>query len=188
MLYRYAMLCLMLMLMVTSVLAGTEEGLQIGNVAPTFFAHSLDNGDFFLSRVVGEKARPYLKGPVVLSFFTTSCVPCRKEIPFLHSLSKEFSEVHFYLVNIGDEEHIIRKYVEQMGYSLPILLDKYGMIAKKYDAMVTPTLVVIQEDGSVQLHKHGFKESDPDHITSLLQEIFRPASVETVSDSLQLAE
>jgi len=188
MLYRHAILCLLVVLMTASVLMGADEGLQSGDLAPTFFARSLDDDDFFLSRVVGERARAYLKGPVVLSFFTTSCIPCRKEIPFLHSLSKQFSEAHFYLINVGEEEHIIRKYVDQMGYSLPILLDKYGTIAKKYDAMVTPTLVVIQEDGSIRLHKHGFRESDPDHITAQLQEILRPQSVEAAGDSLQLAE
>jgi len=167
----FSIVCVVLLGLLSTVRA--EEVLKVGDEAPSFFARKVGGGDFFLSKVVGANARPASKCPVVLSFFTTSCIPCRKEIPFLHALEKEYGEIQFYLVNVGEEEHIVKKYISQMGFCLPVLQDKYGMVAKKYGATVTPTLVIIQADGRVVLYKHGFQEDDSEVITQTMQTLFR---------------
>ena len=94
--------------LITVVLADStltsQPGLTIGEEAPGCYAPLLKSGDFFLGRYVGPKARSHLKGPVLFSFFTTSCIPCRKEIPFIHTLRKEYPNASMFLVNVGEDK------------------------------------------------------------------------------------
>jgi len=150
-------------------LSTKTTGLPIGSEAPGCFAKTIDGKDFFLSRHVGPKARIDQKGPLVFSFFTTSCLPCRKEIPFLHALCEEYSGLSVYLVNVGDDPETVRSYIGKMNYTLPVLLDRYGKISENYSAKVTPTLVAINESGIIDFYKQGFAGAD----TSTIAEIFK---------------
>jgi hypothetical protein len=47
-----------------------------------------------------------------------------------------------------------------MGFTLPVLLDRYGKISEKYFAKVTPTLVTINIDGTVGFYKQGYSAAD----------------------------
>ncbi len=131
----------------------------VGKKAPKFYAKRLNDEDFFLSHRVGDRARPQMKAPLVISFFTTTCIPCRQEIPCLMELEQQYPQIGFYLVNIGEKKERINKYVNKMRYRLPVLLDKYGMIAEKYQAQVTPTLVIISEEQEVLFYKRGFNKA-----------------------------
>ncbi len=136
------------------------EQLEIGTEAPSCYAYFLDGGDFFLSRYVGPKARPHLKSPIVFSFFTTSCIPCRKEIPYLHTLQENYPDIKIFLINVGEEPEQISNYIKSMGYTLPVLLDRYGKISEKYFAKVTPAIVTITTEGKIGFYKQGYSETD----------------------------
>lgn len=157
-------LALFLLLMTPDSTQSVAEAPLPGTDAPRFWASNLDGTDFYLSRKVGDKARPNEKKPVVLSFFTTTCIPCRQEIPFLDSLQAEFPRVTIYLVNVGEEPQIVKNYIQKMQYKLPVLLDRYGQVAKKYNATITPTLVVIDTDGRIVFFERGFRTGEKDKI------------------------
>ena len=150
-------------------LSTRNSDLPVGTKAPGCYAKTIDGKDFFLSRHVGPKARNELKGPVVFSFFTTSCLPCRKEIPFLHALKEEYPGLSIYLVNVGEDPETVRSYVGKMNYTLPVLLDRYGKISGNYSAKVTPTLIAINESGLIDFYKQGFAVTD----TSTIAKIFK---------------
>jgi len=150
-------------------LATKKPGLPIGAQAPGCYAKTLDGKDFFLSRHVGPRARSGLRGPVVLSFFTSSCLPCRKEIPFLHTLKEEYPGLSIYLVNVGEEPERVRAFIKKTNFTLPVLLDRYGKISANYSAEKTPTLVVIDESGTIEFWKQGYADAD----TAVIAEIFR---------------
>ncbi|MDO9548984.1 MAG: TlpA disulfide reductase family protein [Candidatus Marinimicrobia bacterium] len=165
---------LMITLLITTVwctdsLSTKNPGLAMGSQAPRCFAKTIGGKDFFLSRHVGPRARNELKGPVVFSFFTTSCLPCRKEIPFLHALKEEYPELSIYLVNVGEDPETVQSYVDKMNYTLPVLLDRYGKISDNYSAKVTPTLIVINRAGAIEFYKQGFTDAD----TSTIMELFK---------------
>jgi len=147
------------------------EQLDIGTEAPSCYAYFLNGGDFFLSRYVGPKARSHLKGPIVISFFTTFCIPCRKEIPYLHTLQENYPDIKVFLVNIGEEPEHVSNYINSMGYTLPVLLDRYGKISEKYFATVTPTLVTIITEGKIGFYKQGYSEADNDKIKQAFERL-----------------
>ncbi|HMA62356.1 MAG TPA: TlpA disulfide reductase family protein [bacterium] len=137
--------------------------------APTFFAKTLAGDDFFLSKEVGAKADPEERKAIVLSFFTTSCIPCRQEIPIMMELSKEYQNIGFYLVNIAEDEEKVGKFVKEMDYTLPVLLDRYGYIStKKYDVSVSPAVVMITPDGLLFHKETGLPDEPRNHYEQLL--------------------
>ncbi len=169
---RYLSLLLLVTILFRPVIGETSrDTLIVGKPAPFFFTKSLDGVDFFLSRKVGARALPKDRTPVVLSFFTTTCLPCREEIPCLQKLRDEFPTVSYYLINVNEDPPVVARYIAKMGFTLPVLTDRFGYIAKRYQANNTPTLVIIKSDGNVSYYKQGFKSSDTALIRAALLKV-----------------
>lgn len=134
-----------------------DTTLKVGQDAPLFFLKILDGQKFFLSKIVGPKALPQQRAPVILSFFTTFCLPCREEIPMLQQLRQQYPKLNVYLVNVSEEAEVVQAFVQKMGYSLPVLHDKYGVVSKKYQVKNTPACFIIDEQGRLVYIEHGFK-------------------------------
>ena len=112
----------------------------------------------------------------MLSFFATWCQPCRQEIPLLHEIKEKYKDenLKIYLIDVGEKKDLVRKFVSQQGYKLPILLDIYSMVsAKKYGVYSLPHLFVIDKNGIIVLNKTGFhdKESFTQVMDSTLNEV-----------------
>lgn len=145
--------------------------------APTFFAFTIDNKPFFLSDEIKKEK------PIVLSFFATWCGPCRQEMPVLDSLSREFTDIEFFLVNVSNlvlggtklkEDPVkVRKMLEDLNVDLPVLMDKYAMTAEKYGATTLPLLVIIDKKGNIILSKTGYKKGDELELIDILKGLSR---------------
>jgi len=153
------------------------HGQDDGSTAPTFYLTDLSGNDFFASRVYGDKAKE--PSAVVLSFFATWCIPCRAEVPQLEILSKTFPEIHFYLVSVKDQEDMILKWLNDLKVELPVLVDKYGKTAKKFNVIgesdtgqevaSLPSLFIIDKTGAVIYQHTGYKAGDEIALKKILE-------------------
>jgi peroxiredoxin len=66
-----------------------------------------------------------LKGKiVVVNFWATWCPPCRKEMPDLGEIYRQFKDQGLVVLAISDEaEPVVRKYVTDHEVRYPVLLD-----------------------------------------------------------------
>ena len=164
-------------LLFCSIVFASDDLLQAGEIAPGFFLRDSDNKNFFMSKYVGVKAKPNLKGPLVISFFASWCIPCRTEIPFLTEMQKEYPAVKFYLINVSEDKKTVHSYIKKIGITLPVLLDQFGVTAKKYkvaDAQNNaklPGLFIINGDGIIKYSHQGFDESSKEHIIGILDSL-----------------
>ena len=141
--------------------------------APTFFARTLENKNFYFSDELKKE------NPIVLSFFATWCGPCRVEMPVLDSISTEFPHISFYLVNVSGLEQggvkfkedpvKVKAMVEYLKVDIPVIMDKYGLTAEKYGALILPTLVVIDQDGKIIYEHTGYKRGDELELIKILK-------------------
>jgi thiol-disulfide isomerase/thioredoxin len=141
------------------------EDPSIGGEAPAFSLPDMDNEYVFLRDFCGEKLRKSSikeKKVVVISFFSTTCLPCRKEIPQLIKLNETYKgkAVKILLLAVGENREVIAPYLAEHGISLPVLLDQYQVVAKKYNVTSLPRLVVIDPTGKVQRYKKGYDETE----------------------------
>ena len=159
---------LAILLIASSLLAE----LKVGDPAPTFYAKTMDNRSFFLSDSLERN-----QNPIVFSFFATWCVPCRKEIPMLDTVRTKYPDIDFYLVNVSgltqgkrvlkEDPKLVKKMIESLGTTMPVLMDKYGNAANKYDALVLPRLVVI-DSGKIAYAHTGYDDGDDKKLIEIL--------------------
>ncbi len=153
--------------------------IEVGQTAPTFYLPRLEGGSFYLSQVVGPKARPDNRIPVVLSFFQTTCVPCKAEIAELEKLQEEFPGVNIYLVDLNEADELVAEYIEKFDLKLEMLMDRYGAVGKKYQVVaesgvaILPNSFIVAPDGTLYYRHIGFKPGD--------EEIYRQKFTELTS-------
>lgn len=155
--------------------------IQKGDSAPSFYLPTLDGDKFFLRDYVGiqRELKPLPRRVLIISFFASWCAPCRKEIPELQKLRQQYpgKEYEIILINTGEKEEFVKKITSDQGYWLPILLDHYGVVAKKYcpsdstGAIILPTLVIIGEDGIIQYVRTGYEDGDDEPIKNIIKSL-----------------
>lgn len=142
-------------------------------LAPTFFVRTLDGKNFYLSEELKNGK------PIVLSFFATWCLPCRVEIPILNSLRTEFPDVSFYLINVGgleqggvklkEDPEKVKRMIESLKVDIPVLMDKYGLTAQKYGALILPKLIVIDKHGEIAYEHTGYQKGEELELIEILK-------------------
>lgn len=157
-----------------------SNGPEVGQPAPTFFLPQLNGESFFLSKTVGAKVKPENRKPVVVSFFQTTCIPCKIEIAELEKLQEEFPGVVIYLVDLNETDELVNDYITRFDLKLKMLMDRYGSVGKKYGVVdenglaILPNSFVIAPDGTLYYHHTGFKPGDEE----LYREKFRELTSE----------
>ncbi|NUM81395.1 TlpA family protein disulfide reductase [bacterium] len=160
-----------------------DRPIKEGDTAPTFYLPALNGDKFFLRDYVGtpREFKPLPRRGLAISFFASWCAPCRKEIPELQNFRKKYpgDDYEIILINTGEKEEVVQKNVDEQGYWLPVLLDQYGVVAKKYcpadksGAIMLPTLVIIGKDGIVSYIRTGYEEGNSDQIENVIRQFFQ---------------
>ena len=112
------------------------------------------------------------KGKVIfLNFWATWCGPCRNEMPDIQKLYEEYSaqgedaEVVILGVagpGIGQEGSAdeIASFMEENGYTYPVLMDESGEMFSQYGISAFPTTFMIDKDGNVYGYVPGQMTED----------------------------
>jgi len=140
------------------------KNLKIGEPAPTFVLKSL-NGNYVYLRDFCGKLRPPIKlkkqHVVIISFFATWCKPCMKETQELKKIAEQFKDkdLKLFLINLKEEKSLVKKF--SLNKDLPgmILLDRYGVVAKKYGVSSLPRLFLIDRKGKLAWMTKGYKKN-----------------------------
>jgi thiol-disulfide isomerase/thioredoxin len=107
----------------------------------------------------GEKfTNDSIKGKVVLlEFWTTWCVYCFEEAPFVDKINHEFGDKGLIVlaVNVAESKKTVKKYLEQHPRTTRIVLTDDTNLAAMYAATVYPIYVVIDRDGNIAGTQRG---------------------------------
>jgi thiol-disulfide isomerase/thioredoxin len=126
------------------VTGGTIPAPQAGFLAP----------DFSLQTTTDETIRlADLRGKVViLNFWASWCPPCRAEMPAFQVVSDEYAgRVEVLAVNTTNQDTLsdALAFRDEIGLSLPILLDVDGSVQRLYEITSLPTTFLIAADGRI---------------------------------------
>jgi thiol-disulfide isomerase/thioredoxin len=120
-----------------------EEKAAVGFYAPDFTLTGMDGKEYRLSDV---------QKPVMINFWASWCGPCRAETPDLMRLYDKYNgkfEILAVNVTVNDKEENAKKFVRFFGMKFPVLFDREGDIAEKYQVMGFPTNVFVDKKGRV---------------------------------------
>lgn len=92
-----------------------------------------------------------LRGQIVLvNFWATWCPPCRSEMPDLESIYKRFKKDGLIILAITDEEAgKAKRFVDEFGFSYPIVLDPDKNVHRQYTIEGLPRSFVYDRDGKL---------------------------------------
>jgi thiol-disulfide isomerase/thioredoxin len=118
----------------------------VGQDAPALELETLDGGGFKLA----DQKNKYV---VILDFWATWCGPCRRAMPIISKVAKEYEDkgVVFYAVNIKEDADTIKQFLKDEELDVPVALDSDGAVAQKYLANAIPQTVLVGKDGRVQV-------------------------------------
>ncbi|WP_026907533.1 TlpA family protein disulfide reductase [Paucisalibacillus globulus] len=127
-------------------------GIKEGDQAPDFELPLLDGEMVKLSDLKGEK--------VLINFWASWCGPCKKEMPELEQLYKEYGdEINIIAINATDSERneqVVRDFIDENGYTFPIALDAdMSVTDQMYRVATIPTSYFIDTEGKVQTRYLG---------------------------------
>jgi thiol-disulfide isomerase/thioredoxin len=135
--------------MVAVALAASIVGAQpvrVGSPAPEIDLPTLAGGRVRLSELRGQ--------PVLVSFWGSWCLPCRREFPDLVRAHREHvGGLHVLGVNGRDQElstKDVRKFVDEFAVPFQVALDTRGKAQRTYRLRGLPTTVFIDSGGVVQ--------------------------------------
>ncbi len=94
---------------------------------------------------------------LILNFWATWCIPCRKELP---SLKKAWSRLHkegIQLLGVAtrDQREVITEFKHRHGLEFPLPMDQDGSVASNWAVMAVPTAYVIGTDGRIAIRIIG---------------------------------
>lgn len=137
--------------------ADTQAPVGRGTPAPAFELPLVGSGS--------SLSLEELRGKVVLlNFWATWCKPCEDEMPAMERLYRALGGSDFELVavSVDDDEAVVNAFVDRLGLSFPVLLDRTKEVASAYQTFRFPESLLIGRDGVVLERYVGPKEWDAD--------------------------
>lgn len=123
-------------------LALTALGCSPGRQAPDFIVQDLGGQAVRLSAQRGKV--------VFLNLWTTWCPPCRKEMPAMADLAGRLADEDFVMLAVSEDDGgapAVKKFVEEMKLTFPVLVDPEGDVGRRYGVTGYPETFLIDRDG-----------------------------------------
>jgi thiol-disulfide isomerase/thioredoxin len=140
----------------------TSVRAEIGSPAPDVRLEYLDGGVQQLAEVAGVGT------PVVLNFWSSTCVPCLNEMPAFEEVRARFADdVTIVGIDVADTEEAGQAMVERTGVRYRNARDPRSQIFSVFGGIALPRTVVIGGDGIVLDTHTG--ELDAEELTDLLR-------------------
>lgn len=119
---------------------------KVGARAPAFSLNRLTgSGDLSLASLRGKT--------VVLNFFASWCVPCKREAPVLERLWKRDRSDHLVVLGVDtgpDAANDGRRFVKAHGITYPVVFDpNAGVASNQYDLPGLPVTYVVNPQGRI---------------------------------------
>ncbi len=70
------------------------------------------------------------------------------------------TSVQYYLVNVFEDKEFLDSFINKKVFSIPVLMDHYGVALKMFDSDVIPLTVVINKGGKISYYNQGYDDSE----------------------------
>ena len=150
-------------------------------VLPTSYAEQKRDmmlPDLSIKLIDGKQTRLSLlleDGPILVNFWATWCAPCKKEMIFLEEFHKKYSDQGFRVLAISTDSpksmSKVKSYIRAKKHTFLVGLDPNQEVAKKMNAMVMPTVVLIDKDRKVSWYHQGFIPGDENEIEAQILQL-----------------
>jgi len=117
-----------------------------------------------------------IKKPAIISFWSTTCIPCIKELIAINGKYddwKKSADFEVYAVSTDDERYASRVPIiaEKKGWKFPVLTDREKSIFKALNVTNNPYTIVVDKKGKIVYEHASYKEGDEDELIKVVKEL-----------------
>ncbi len=139
--------------------------LDVGDEAAAFVLPGLDKSYVYSKNIFnGENW-------VLLDFFATWCEPCKEKLPYIEELFMKYKDKGYvsYLVATDKEgTSVLKPFFQERPTIIPILVDRYSVMAEKYGVLNLPTLILVNPEGKIVYRLEGKSDTMVEDIEGFL--------------------
>lgn len=112
---------------------------------------------------------------VVLDFWASWCVPCRRSFPLLNAMHQKYADEGLTIigVNLDMERADAARFLEEYPAEFAILYDENQELARQFEVVAMPSSYVIGRDGKILARHMGFKVKQQDEYESIIVDALR---------------
>ncbi len=136
----------------------TTDIIRLG-IAATFFAILLVVIPVAANAAGTLNLDEYRGKVVVLDFWASWCVPCRRSFPWMNEMQQKYGEDGLVIiaVNLDNEASDAGRFLRQYPAEFSISYDPDRQLVRQYSVEAMPSSFLIDRDGSVIERHLGFK-------------------------------
>jgi peroxiredoxin len=126
---------------------GPPAKIAVDAPAPDFRLQDLKSREVTLGGLRGR--------PVLLVFGTTWCPYCREEIPRIKEIYAKGRGKNLEVLNIyvNESEKKVGEFAARHALPYPVLLDRDGKVAERYQVRGVPMIVLVDGQGTIQCYQ-----------------------------------
>lgn len=98
---------------------------------------------------------------VVLDFWASWCVPCRRSFPWLNEMHAKYGDDGLVIiaVNLDQERSAAQEFLQEFPPQFQIYYDESKALATEYEVIAMPSSYLLGADGALLKRHFGFKVS-----------------------------
>jgi cytochrome c biogenesis protein CcmG/thiol:disulfide interchange protein DsbE len=108
---------------------------------------------------------------VLLDFWASWCVPCRRSFPWMNAMQDKYAEEGLVIiaVNLDREVENAAAFLAEYPANFEIVYDPDAALAKAYEVQVMPSSFVIDRNGAAIEQHAGFKVKKQDEYEAVIR-------------------
>ena len=145
------------------------------NIIPNLKLRMLDGTKTTIHELVKD-------GPIMIDFWATWCVPCKKVMKFLDEYHQEYSDEGFKVLMINQDTPRslgkVKSYIRSQNHQFLVSLDPNKALAKKLNGLVMPTLILVDKGGAIKWRHQGYVSGEEVEIQKQIEDLIKENEVE----------
>ena len=154
--------------LVATIFTAMYADKQRNIMLPDLSVRLLDGKQVRLSALLEE-------GPLLVSFWATWCAPCKKEMIFLEEFHQKYNENSIRVLAISTDSpksmSKVKSYIRAKKHTFLVGIDPNQEIAKKMNALLMPTTLILNKDRKVSWYHQGFIPGDEKEIEAQIRAV-----------------
>jgi len=145
----------------------------------TAIAEPIQAPDFTLEDMDAKKfsLKDYRGKVIMLNFWATWCPPCRREMPSMERLHRDFKDKDFVVLAVNQMEDVDQVFAYTGGLDLnptfTILFDRDSKVSRAYGVQGLPTTYLIDKKGTMRFRAIGGREFDHPEVKEQILQLMR---------------
>ena len=145
------------------------------NMIPNLKLKMLDGSKTTIHELVKD-------GPIMIDFWATWCVPCKKVMKYLDQYHQEYADKGFKVLMINQDTPRsigkVKSYIRSQNHQFLVSLDPNKALAKKLNGLVMPTLILVDKGGIIKWRHQGYVPGEEVEIRKQIEDLIKENELE----------